>query len=56
MVGPYGSYDDDKDYIGVGLRLDLWPYNRRVDTSFNTGKDVKLGRFISLVRTRPGGK
>ena len=56
MVGPYRSYDDNKDYIGIGLRLDLWPYNCQVDTSFDTGKDVELGCFISLVRTRPGGK
>ena len=56
MVGPYGSYDDNKDYIGIGLRLDLRPYSRRVDTSFDMGKDMELGRFISLVRTRPGGK
>ena len=56
MVGPYRSHDDNKDYIRVGLRLDLWPYNRRIDTSFDTREDVELSRFISLVRTRPRGK
>ena len=50
-MGPYGSHDDNEDYIGVSLRLDLWPYNRQVDTSFDTGKDMELGRFISLAKT-----